>query len=192
MSQELPEMPPEVKGLSYKTAEEVPQEIKDLMYREWLPRIVAAILGVVKKMPPEHRDAVLVKMAEVCSTFATPFVGVTPDMGFEEYRKHASSLQPPLGPAFVEQTGDIVHGDAPHSIGEDGRPICICPLVQWGMIEPFPELCICGASIHASFIETATGKRCSRVDVIGSPLMTGESSLRYRVYLKPPLFTTTR
>ncbi len=192
MAQELPQMPEEIKELSFTTAEEMPEAIKDLIYKEWLPRIMAGALKAVRELPSEHRDHVLKEMGAACAGLNTPVVGITPGMGLEEYKKHMSALQPPLGPRTIEQVGDIVQVSYHSPIGKDGRPICQCPLVQLKMVEPFPELCSCAANNGACWIETAIGKPCAKAELMGSPLATGEPYCRYTVYLEPPLSSTPR
>lgn len=186
------ELPPEAKEVTYHTAEEMPEEIKDLIYKQWLPHTVRGLIEGVRELPAEYRDHVLKKMSEGCSVLGTPILGITPGMGLEEYKKHASALQPPLGPRTIEQMGDVIQIDYHHPLDKDGKPVCHCPLVILGIIEPFPELCCCSVNLGASYIETAMGKPCAKVELIASPLTTGDSYIRYLVYLKPPVATTER
>jgi len=188
--EEVPEMPLETKELSYRTAEEMPQAIKELIYKEWLPRIVAGLLEAVRELPPEHRDHVLKGMSNACGSMACVVCGIRPDMSREEYLKHMRELPPPLGPRTIEWIGDLVQVEY-HVPIVDGRPVCQCPMVMLGMIEPFPELCICSANVGACFIEAYTQKPTAKAELIGSP-HSGLQSCQYRVYLKPSITSTPR
>jgi hypothetical protein len=186
------ELPQEAKEVTYHTAEEMPEEIKDLIYKQWLPHTVRGLIEGVKELPKEYRDQVWKKMSEGCSVLGTPVLGITPGMGLEAYKKHASALQPPLGPRTIEQMGDVIQIDYHHPLDKDGKPVCHCPLVILGMIEPFPELCCCSVNLGASYVETAMGKPCAKAELIASPLTTGDSVIRYLVYLTPPVSTHER
>ncbi|HEY48566.1 MAG TPA: hypothetical protein G4O13_00790 [Dehalococcoidia bacterium] len=189
MSQELPK---EAMEVTYTTAEEMPQEIKNLIYEQWLPHALRGLLEGVRELPREYRDKVLKKMSRGCGVLGTPVVGVTPGMGLEAYKLHACDLQPPLGPRDIEQFGDVIQVDYHHPLDKDGKPVCHCPFVILGLIEPFPELCQCAANLGAEYIEVATGKPCHKVEVMASPHTTGDPYIRYLVYLKPPVSSNTR
>ena len=186
------ELPPEAKEVTYHTAEEMPQEIKELIYNQWLPDALDGLLEGVRDLPPEYKDIVWKKMSKGCGILGTPVLGITPGMGLEAYKEHASALQPPLGPRTIEQIGDVVIVDYHHPLDKDGKPVCHCPFVILGMVKPFPELCNCSVNLGASYIETAIGRPVAKVELLASPLTTGDSYIRYAVYLKPPIASITR
>lgn len=170
-------------------AHEFTPEIKELIYKEWVPRILAGVLEGVRELPPEHRDNVMMKMAKTCSAMAVWALGIRQGMTYDEMVKHLTHLEPPLGPRTIQRVGNIVHSTYHCSIGEDGRPICECPVVKLGIMEPFPELCSCGANMAAHYLETI-GIPTARTELMGSPNTTGEPFCQYVIHLKSPQFTT--
>ena len=186
-----PEMPQETGEFSYSTAEDMPPDIKEMIYKEWLPRIVAALLKGVKELPPEHRNNVLKEMSSACGPMAVMVCGIDPKMSRSEYIKHMTNLPPPLGPRSIKWIKDIVSVDYKPPKDKKGCPVCQCPMVMLGMIEPFPELCICSANVGASFIEAYTLKPAAKAELIGS-IHSGLPSCQYRVYLKPSIASTKR
>jgi hypothetical protein len=191
MTQELPEMPKETGELSYKSAQDMPEAIKDLIYREWLPRIMAGALKAVRELPAEHRNHVLKGMSDACGPMAVEVCGIDPNVSKEEYLKYMTELPAPLGPRTIEWINDLIQVEYHPPKGEDGRPICQCPMIQLGMVEPFPELCICAANTGACFVEAYTQKKASGVELMGS-IHSGQQSCRYRVHLKPSITSTSR
>jgi hypothetical protein len=173
-------------------AHEYSEEIKGLIYSEWLPRIMAGVLKGVRELPPEHRDHVMMRMSEACGAMAVWAVGIRPDMTYDEMVKHLSELEPPLGPRTIQKVGDVVHSAYHCSLDENGRPICECPVVKLGMVEPFPELCSCGANMTAQYLEAIGMGPVAKSELVDSPLTTGEPFCRYVVYLKSPQFTTPK
>jgi hypothetical protein len=185
MTSELPDMPSEASESSYGTAEDMPPEIRDMIYREWLPRVMAGALKAVSELPAEHRDHVLKGMSGACAPMAVAVCGIRPDMTREEYLTHMTKLHPPLGPRDIDWQGDVVEVDYHPPKDADGRPVCQCPLIQLGMAEPFPELCFCSANTGAAFLEAYTQEPTAKVEVLGS-IHSGLDTCRYRVHLKPP------
>ncbi len=179
-----PETLQETGEFSYSTAEEMPPDIKEMIYEEWLPRIAAALIKGVKELPPKHRDSVLREMSKACGPMAVMVCGIDPKMSRNEYIKHMTNLPPPLGPRSIKWTKDILEVDYKPPKDNEGRPVCQCPMVMLGMIEPFPELCICSANVGASFIEAYTQKSATKAERIGS-IHSGLPSCQYRVYLRP-------
>lgn len=190
MTNESPEKLEEVGEFTYNTAEEMPDEIKDVIYKEWLPRVVAGLIKAARELPAEHRDHVLQGMSDGCGPMACAVCGIKPEWSKEEYIKNMSELPPPLGPRTIDWVGDIIQVD--YQIPTmNGQPICQCPLVMLNMIEPFPELCICSANVGAYFIEAYTQQPTAKVELIGSP-HSGLKTCQYRVHLKPALSSTPR
>jgi hypothetical protein len=170
-------------------AHEFTPEIKELIYKEWVPRILAGVLQGVRELPPEHRDYVMMKMAKTCADMAVWALGIRPEMSFEDLKKHLTDLEPPMGPRTIERVGKIVHSTYHCSIGDDGKPVCECPVVKMGIMEPFPELCSCGANMAAYYFETI-GMPTARSELMGSPNTTGEAACQYVIHLKTPQYTT--
>ena len=75
MSQELKDAQSDVESLIYRTAEEMPEAIKEMIYKEWLPSVMAANLKAVRELPPEYRDYVLKGMSEGCGPMAVAVCG---------------------------------------------------------------------------------------------------------------------
>lgn len=179
----VPETLQETGEFSYSTAADMPVEINDLIYKEWLPRIVAALLKGVKQLPPQHRNNVLREMSNACAPMAVEVCGIRPEMTRSEYIKHMTNLPPPLGPRSITWLKDVVQVDYKPPKDKRGRPVCQCPMVMFGMIEPFPELCICSANTGAAFLEAYTRKPTAKVKLIGS-IHSGLPSCQYKVNLK--------
>jgi len=154
----------------------------------WLYEIVAAAYEGISELPPEYRDAVLMKISRACSEQAKLVVGCNKE--WEDYKKYMAELEPPFGPRKITQIGDIVHWTYVPPKDEHGKAICQCPLVRYGMMEGRPELCACSANSVASYINDSTGVEVETVEVLGSPLVNGENECRYLVHLKPSAFTT--
>ena len=179
----------ESKEFTYRTAQEMPPEIKELIYKEWLPRVMAGALKAARELPPEYRNRILKGMSDACAPMAVEVCGIRPDMTREEYLKHMTELDPPLGPRTIEWTGNTVEVDYHPPRDAQGKPVCQCPLIQLGMVEPFPELCFCSANTGASFLEAYTRKPAASVELLGS-LHSGLQSCRYKVHLNPPASDT--
>ena len=171
-------------------AHEYPEEIKGLIYSEWLPRVMAGLLEGVSELPPEHREHAMMKMSKACAALAVWALGIRPDMSFEEMKEHLTNLEPPLGPRTIEKVGDVVHSTYHCSTGDDGQPVCECPVVKLGMVEPFPELCSCGANMAASYLEAIGMGPTVKSELMDSVLTTGAPFCRYVIYLKSPQFIT--
>jgi hypothetical protein len=184
MDEQIPEMPLQTGEFSYHTAQEMPPEIRELIYKEWLPRVMAGALKAVAEIPQEYRDHVLRGMSDACAPMAVEVCGIRPDMSRDEYLKHMTGLAPPLGPRSINWRGNIVDVDYHPPRDDEGRPVCQCPLIQLGMAEPFPELCFCSANTGAKFLEAYTQEPVAGVELIGS-IHSGLDCCRYRLHLKP-------
>ncbi len=165
------------------------EEIKGLIYTTWVPRMLAAVLQAARELPPEHRDFVMMRMAKACAPLAVWALGIRPEMTYDELVKHLSELEPPLGPRTIQRVGDVVHSWYHCSTDEEGNPICECPVIKMGIMEPFPELCSCGANMAAQYLETI-GMPVAKTELTDSALTTGAPCCRYVMYLKDAEFIT--
>ncbi len=186
------ELPQEMKESIDEFYLETSPEIKDLIHSTWLYKIVEAAYAGICELPSEHRDHVLMRISKACSDLAKLVLPSGPGMDWEEYKKQMGELQPPFGPRKITQVGDIVFWTYVPPKDKDGRPICQCPLVRYGMMEGRPELCACSANSVASYIEESTGVEVETVEMLGSPLISGEDKCRYLVHLKPSAFATPK
>ena len=178
------EMPQE---LAYDTTRtEMPEEIKDWMYKYWLPRLVAELLkGIRELCPDELRDQILMRMGNACAPIAIEGIGIKPGMGLEAYKEYMASLSSPIGPRTIECEGDILYHSYHAPKGKDGRPMCMCVLAQLGIEEPSIELCrCCAAPVVGHLTETGTGRSVTKVENLGAP-PSGEEACRFRVHLEP-------
>jgi hypothetical protein len=164
---------------------EIPAEIKDAIYKAWLPALMTALLAGVKELPAEQKGALLTKMCVTCEDLAMAgAVGIQPEMSWDEYLEYLKTVPPPIGPWAVEQDGDVYDLVYDCSIGEDGRPQCHCPLVQLGIAEPEPYCCDSGARLSGRMIGGAKNKPVEKVEVVDSAARTGARICHYRVRLK--------
>jgi hypothetical protein len=191
MTEQVPETLQESKDFVYRTAQEMPPEIKDLIYKEWLPRVMAGALRAASELPPEHRDHILKGMSDACAPMAVEVCGIRPDMSLDEYLKHMTELDPPLGPRTIDWSEGVVEVDYHPPRDAAGKPVCQCPLIQLGMAEPFPELCLCSARTGARFIEAYTQRPTASVELLGS-IHSGLETCRYRVHLDPSTTTESK
>ncbi len=169
---------------------EYSEEIKGLIYTTWVPRMLAAVLGAVRELPPEQRDFVMMRMSQACAPLAVWALGIRPEMTYDELVKHLTELEPPLGPRTIERVGDVVHSTYHCSTDEKGNPICECPIIKLGIMEPFPELCSCGANMAAQYLDAIGMGPVAKTDLVDSAMTTGTPFCRYVMYLKPAQFTT--
>jgi len=167
---------------------EFSEEIKGLIYKEWVPRILAGVLEAVRELPPEYRDRVMMRMSKACGALAVWALGIRPDMTYDELVKHLTNLEPPLGPRTIERVGAAVHSTYHCSLDEAGKPICECPIIKLGIMEPFPELCSCGTNMAAQYLETIGMGPVAKSELMDSAMSTGAPFCRYVMYLKSPQF----
>ena len=164
---------------------EIPEDIKDLIYRTWLPALMTAMFEAVKGLPPKHRKAVLKSVCVTCEDMAMAgALGIQPGMSWNEYVKFVKAAPPPIGPWTIKQKGNVFDLTYDATIGADGKPLCHCPFVLLGIREPLPECCDSGARLSAKMIAAATGKTVAKTKVVDSPVTTGAAVCHYRVRLK--------
>ena len=188
----MPEkLPAELKESIDEYYLEMSPEIMELIH-SWLYRIVDAAYEGISELPPEHRDAMLMKMSKACSDQAKMVLDCKPGMSWEAYKKHMGALQPPFGPRKITQVGDIVHWTYVPPKDKKGKPICQCPLAMYGMMRGRPELCGCSANSVRAYIEEYTDKKVDSVETLGSPMVDGTDECRFLVHLKPSRFTTAK
>jgi hypothetical protein len=164
---------------------EIPEDIKDLIYRTWLPALMTAMFEEVKGLPPKHRKAVLKSLCVTCEDMAMAgALGIQPGMSWDEFLRFVKAAPPPIGPWTIKQRGNVFDLTYDATVGEDGKPLCHCPFVLLGIREPLPECCDSGACLAAKMIASATKRAVAKTEVVDSPARTGASVCHYRVRLK--------
>jgi hypothetical protein len=163
---------------------QISEEVKEAIYRAWLPALVTSLLAGIKALPEEHRGALLTMMCTTCEDLAMAgAVGIQPGMSWDDYLRYLKEVPPPVGPWIVEQDGDVFDLYYDCSLGEDGKPQCHCPLVQLGLMEPEPYCCDSGARMSGRMIGGARNRPVEKVEVIDSAARTGAPICHYRVIL---------
>ena len=164
---------------------EIPEDIKDLIYRTWLPALMTATFEAVKGLPPKHRRAVLKSLCVTCEDMAMAgALGIQPGMSWDEYLKFVKTAPPPVGPWTIKQKGNVFDLTYDATVGADGKPLCHCPFVLLGIREMLPECCDSGARLAGKMIASATKKTVAKTEVIDSPCRTGAMVCHYRVKVK--------
>jgi hypothetical protein len=164
---------------------EIPEQVRDLIYRTWLPALMTTVFEGIKELPPKQRKAFLMKICLTCEDMAMAgALGIQPGMSWAEYVKFVKEAPAPIGPWTIKQKGNVYDLTYDATIGEDGKPLCHCPFVLLGIREPLPECCDSGARLSAKMIAAATKKPVSKTEVIDSPCRTGAMVCHYRVRLK--------
>ena len=164
---------------------EIPEEVKDLIYRTWLPALMTTVFEGIKELPLKQRRAFLMRICLTCEDMAMAgALGIQPGMSWAEYVTFVKEAPPPIGPWNIKQRGNVFDLTYDATIGADGKPLCHCPFVLLGIREPLPECCDSGARLAAKMIASATGKTVAKTEVIDSPCRTGAMVCHYRVRLK--------
>jgi hypothetical protein len=164
---------------------QIPEEMKDLMYKAWLPALMTSVISGINELPAEQRNTLLTKMCTTCEDLAMAgAVGIREGMSWDEYLEYLKAVPAPVGPWTVKQDGDVYDLIYDCTIGEDGKPQCHCPLVQLGMMEPNPYCCDSGARLSGLMIGGAKNSPVEKVEVIDSAARTGASICHYRVKLQ--------
>ena len=164
---------------------EIPEQVRDLIYRTWLPALMTTVFEGIKELPPKQRKAFLMKICLTCEDMAMAgALGIQPGMSWADYVKFVKEAPAPIGPWTIKQKDNVCDLTYDATIGEDGKPMCHCPFVLLGIREPLPECCDSGARLSGKMIAAATKKTVSKTEVIDSPCRTGASVCHYRVRLK--------
>ena len=164
---------------------EIPEEVKDLIHRTWLPALMTTVFEGIKELPPKQRKVFLMRICLTCEDMAMAgALGIQPGMNWAEYVTFVKEAPPPIGPWNIKQRGNVFDLTYDATIGADGKPLCHCPFVLLGIREPLPECCDSGARLSAKMIASATGKTVAKTEVIDSPCRTGAMVCHYRVRLK--------
>jgi hypothetical protein len=166
---------------------EMPEDIKDLVYKTWMPALMTTVFEAIKGLPPKQRKAILTKICITCEDMAMAgALGIQPGMSWNDYMKFVKEAPAPIGPWTIKKSksGDIFDLTYDATIGKDGKPMCHCPFVLLGIREPFPECCDSGARLSGKMIEAATRKKVAKTEVIDSPARTGAAVCHYRVKVK--------
>lgn len=164
---------------------EIPEDMKDAMYRAWLPALMTTVIAEINKLPQEHKNTLLTKICTTCEELAMAgAVGIQQGMSWDEYLEYLKTVPAPVGPWTVKQDGDVYDLVYDCTIGDDGKPQCHCPLVQLGIMEPNPYCCDSGARLSGMMIGGARNRPVEKVEVIDSAARTGARVCHYRVKLK--------
>jgi len=174
---------------------------EEVSYREWLPRMYAALLGAVKELPQEYREYVLSKQGKACWDFSKALLGLGKGMGWEGFKKTVENLPAPLGPyKFTELGNDMTLWTYHCAKNKDGRAMCWCPIARLGLLpgarkaagdkNPLPELCWgCGTSYMTNAIEECSGRKVARFDTLCTVQTASDASHeedRWVVHFKAP------
>jgi len=166
---------------------EIPEDVKDLIYRIWLPALMTTVFEAVKELPPKQRKAFLMRICLTCEDMAMAgALGIQPGMSWNDYLKFVKEAPAPVGPWTIKKSkeGDVFDLTYDATIGDDGKPLCHCPFVLLGIREALPECCDSGARLSGKMIAAATKKPVATTEVIDSPCRTGAMVCHYRVRLK--------
>ena len=187
--------------------EDMTAEYEEVMYREWIPRMYAALLGAVKELPQEHREYVLGKQGKVCWDYAKGLLGLGEGMGWEGFKKAVENLPPPLGPyKFTELGNDMCLWTYQMSKNKKGRAMCWCPISRMGLLpgvrsaagekNAFPELCCgCSTSFMINSIEECAGRKVARFDTLCTVHTSSDAAHeedRWVVHFKPAAHSKER
>jgi hypothetical protein len=166
---------------------EMPEDIKDLVYKTWIPALMTTVFEAIKQLPAKQRKAILKKICITCEDMAMAgALGIQPGMSWNDYVKFVKEAPPPIGPWTINKSksGDVFDLTYDATIDEHGKPICHCPFVLLGIREPQPECCDSGARLSGKMIAAATRKKVAKTEVIDSPARTGAAVCHYRVKVK--------
>ena len=173
---------------------------EEVTYREWLPRMYAALLGAVKELPQEYREYVLGKQGKACWDFSKALLGLGKGMGWEGFKTAVENLPPPLGPyKFTELGNDMCLWTYHMSKNKEGRAMCWCPISRLGLLpgvrgaageeNAFPELCGgCSTSYMTGAIEECSGRKVCRFDTLCTLHTSSDAAHeedRWVVHFKP-------
>ena len=163
----------------------IPDDIKDAIYRAWLPALMTAVMTGIDELPTQQRENMLTKICTTCEEMAMAGVlGIKEGMSWSEYLEYLKTVPAPIGPWTVTQDGDVYDLVYDCSMGEDNRPQCHCPLVQLGMMKPNAYCCDSGARLSGMMIGGARNRPVEKVEVVDSAARTGARVCHYRVKLK--------
>ena len=158
--------------------EDVTAAFEEVLYRDWIPRMYAAILGAVRELPQEHREFVLGRQGKACWDFSKALVGGREGKSWEQFKKGVEKLPPPLGPyKFTELGNDMCLWTYQLSKNAEGRGMCWCPISRMNLLpgvrgaageeNAFPELCCgCSPSYMVNAIEDCTDRKVCRFDTL--------------------------
>jgi hypothetical protein len=166
---------------------EMPEDIKDLVYKTWMPALMTTVFEGIKELPPKQRKAILTKICVTCEDMAMAgALGIQPGMSWNDYVKFVKEAPAPVGPWIIKKnkSGDVFDLIYEATIGKDGKPMCHCPFVLLGIREPLPECCDSGARLSGKMIAAATKKKVVKTKVIDSPARTCAAVCYYRVKVK--------
>lgn len=163
---------------------EMPEDVKEMVYKAWMPALMTTVFQVIKELPARHRKRMLDRICLTCEDMAMAgALGIQPGMSWDDYVKFVKEAPAPIGPWIIKknESGDVFDLTYDATIGEDGKPVCHCPFVLLGIREALPECCESGARLAGKMIASATKKKVIKTEVIDSPARTGCAVCHYRV-----------
>jgi hypothetical protein len=166
---------------------EMPEDVKEMVYKAWMPALMTTVFEAIKELPPKHRKAMLNRICLTCEDMAmVGALGIQPGMSWDDYVKFVKEAPAPIGPWTIKKnkSGDVYDLTYDATIGEDGKPMCHCPFVLLGIREALPECCDSGARLSGKMIAAATKKKVAKTEVIDSPPRTCAAVCHYRVKVK--------
>lgn len=161
------------------------------MYRETVaPKVMQgvmkAVMRAVLNLPEEHRNAVLEEMGAACYEEMKQFVGEPPANVDIETACHWLNDTVPHDRRF-QRAGDTVYWEASVQETYGG---CMCFLVQLGILDPNPALCICSTNHCGAALEEMTGSYVEGEMV--ESVADGATHCIYRYHLKPTRYSSAR
>ena len=149
-----------------------------------LHSLVRGIMKAVFELDEGARNKVLEEMGAACYVGFKEFVGTPPaGLDVESACKWLDSTVPHN--RRFEKAGDTIYWEADI---EDTYGGCMCVLVQLGILEPRPELCICSTNHCKRAFEEMTGKSVEGEMV--TSVNSGSSHCVYRYHFQPTRYSS--
>ncbi len=166
----------------------VGSEVLD-MYREtvapkMLQSVVKGVMRAVLDLPEEHRNRVLEEMGAACYQGFKEYVGEPPTgVDIEAACKWLDDTVP--HDRRFQRAGDTVYWEANVQETYGG---CMCFLVQLGVLEPNPALCICSTNHCKAALEEMTGSYVEGEMV--ESVSGGSPNCIYRYHFRPTRYSS--
>lgn len=163
-----------------KMTPEVFQFNKEVVAPKVLQSLMRGVMKAVFELDEEPRNKVLRAMGCACFEGHEEFVGTTPTgLDFDEAFKWLNNAVP--HERCFSKEGDTIVWDGYGMKETYGG--CMCVLVQLGIIETRPEICICSSHHCRSALEKLTGREMEAEFV--ESMNTGCHNCVYKFHLKP-------